>query len=246
MKPIEDGGIVGIDGCPGGWIAIAYKNGIWQDNVFQKIDDLISNYPDYEYYLIDIPIGLTDAKVKRNIDSIVRKKLSPVRRSSVFTPPCREALSARNYQEANQINHEVMGKKISLQTWNISRKIGEVDNFLMNNRSYLDNFFEAHPELCFEGLNNGNALAFKKASPRQAGIKERMAILQKLPIEIDEALGWFDKYPRKLVRPDDLVDALGLCVTGILGSRNGFELISDEIPHDSERIPIRLIYFNGH
>jgi predicted RNase H-like nuclease len=42
------------------------------------------------------------------------------RASSVFPIPCRKALQASEYKDASNINYQESGKKLSLQSWNIS------------------------------------------------------------------------------------------------------------------------------
>ena len=84
--------------------------------------ELISLHPDLECIFIDIPIGLSSENFKRNIEEIMRKYL-PKRGSTIFTPACRKAVYAENYDEAKANNKKILGKSLSIQSFNISKKI---------------------------------------------------------------------------------------------------------------------------
>ncbi len=225
---------VGIDGCPGGWIASAFNHDKLELHHFINISELYDYYGD-ACYLIDIPIGLSDLKVSRTIDSELRKILRPVRHHSVFTPPCRPAINKKDYQTALEENRRVTGKGISIQSWNIVPKIREVDNFLRGNKTANSRFYEAHPELCFFRLN-GKHLDSSKHSTK--GIHERIEILRKYAGSIDELV---DKPLPGNARKDDILDSIVLAITARLGIKKGFKFINGE--SDSEQLLIRLVYF---
>jgi predicted RNase H-like nuclease len=125
--------LIGVDGCKIGWFytAINHENE-WEIGVSENIEKFWKAHKDASLILIDIPIGLPFKK-PRACDLEARKLLGRGRASSVFPPPCREALAAKTYEEACEINKKVLGKKISLQTYHISKKIKEVDDFLLSN-----------------------------------------------------------------------------------------------------------------
>jgi len=75
--------------------------------------------PDLAYLAIDIPIGLLDGS--RACDKAARKLLGWPRRNSVFSPPCRAALSAKNHAVATAMNLRMTGKGLSQQAWGRSR-----------------------------------------------------------------------------------------------------------------------------
>merc|ERR1712070_615966 len=97
------------------------------------------------------------------------------KKSSVFNAPCRQAVRANNYIQAKEINKKILSKSISIQSWNISNKIKEVDEFLIKNKQL--NIHESHPELCFINLNNGVPLKNNKKTNQ--GVNERVSILNK-------------------------------------------------------------------
>jgi predicted RNase H-like nuclease len=122
---------IGVDGCKIGWFytAINHEND-WEIGVFEHIEKLWEAHKDASLILIDIPIGLP-FKEPRACDLEARKLLGKGKTSCLFPPPCREALAAETYEAACEINKKILGKKISWQTWNISKKIKEVDDFLL-------------------------------------------------------------------------------------------------------------------
>jgi len=115
--------------------------------VFESIDQLFQAYSDAKYILIDIPIGLpSEAKEIRTCDTEARKVLKPKRHNSVFSPPCREALSTTTYSDACRVNQRVLGRKISHQTYHISQKIREVDTLLSHLSKARKKVRETHPD----------------------------------------------------------------------------------------------------
>merc|ERR1712070_431832 len=99
------------------------------------------------------------------------------KKSSVFNAPCRQAVRANNYIQAKEINKKILSKSISIQSWNISNKINEVDEFLIKNKNKQLNIHESHPELCFINLNN--EVPLKNNKKTKQGVNERITILNK-------------------------------------------------------------------
>lgn len=236
--------VVGIDGCPAGWIAIICKDSDWSYGVFSSIEELVFEISDADYYLIDMPMGLGDNNITRNLDSSMKKLLRP-RHSTIFQAPCRQVLDAENYNDANRINRHILGKGLTIQSWNIVPKIREIDDFLRNTDTFRERFYESSPELCFAGFNDGEPLKTKKSRPE--GKTERKSIISKTVSSslstklIDEILY---KYRRYQVRLDDILDAFILCIAGWQGAANGFkEIINDNYPEDSFGVPLRILYF---
>ena len=96
-------------------------------------------------------------------------------------------LNTENYKIGNEINKKITGKGISIQSWNISKKIKEVNDFKLSKESNKMNLFESHPELCFESLNKNPLMHSKKTDE---GVLERLDIINKYillsPNKIDE------------------------------------------------------------
>ena len=129
--------VAGIDGCRAGWcIATFYNSGISM-HIAPNLHEMVDIIRDAEIALIDIPLGLTDHQFSRTIETSMRSVLPPRKKSSVFTPPCREALLASTFEMAKKKNLNVTGKKISLQSFYIMPKIREADDLLNSDRSLI-------------------------------------------------------------------------------------------------------------
>ncbi len=200
-----------MDGCRGGWFAVALgSGGNWAIDVYKTIDALWEAISPLSMMFIDIPIGLPHAE--RRICDVQARKLLGRRGSSVFAVPCRKAFQAKNYRQACRINKQVMGIKISIQTWNIAAKIKEVDTWMQNTRMAQSRVRESHPELCFWALAGNHAMVYPKKAPE--GFKERYFILQKncpqTDAIVEQALA---RFRRKDLVGDDILDALVLAVS---------------------------------
>ncbi|MFP4417842.1 MAG: DUF429 domain-containing protein [Chitinivibrionales bacterium] len=208
--------IIGIDGCPAGWFAVAIRdNASLQACLYDCIEHLWSAQSDADLILIDMPVGLADSsRPRRECDRMARLLLGK-RRSSIFSPPIREVLGCDDYESANKLSRMLSGTGLSVQSWNISRKIGELDCFLRKNRRAVGTFRESHPELCFMTLNEMNLPACTKKQPR--GVEERLQILSRympgLQSFYEHVLG---TYTRRDVRRDDIIDALALAIRGFV------------------------------
>ncbi len=168
---------VGVDACKKGWFVVAIsQHHNWDVEMFPNIDELWKAFQKTSLILIDIPIGLPSSG-KRLCDIVARKILNR-RASSVFPVPCRKAIKAKSYREACQINQKILGKKLSVQSWNISGKISEVDDFLSNNEQARNRIRESHPEICFWALSGGIPMKYRKKN--RQGFLERWRTLQTL------------------------------------------------------------------
>jgi len=229
----------GIDSCPGGWAGVVWNGEQYAFQLLSDIDQIPRLGEDLRI-LIDIPIGLSEPGYPRRIEQKLRKAVAP-RHSTVFNVPCRKAVYAQSKEEARQINIQEEGKSLSEQSLNICPKIREIDQFIL---AYSPWIYECHPELSFKGLNNGTVLLSKKTTP--LGQKQRLEILKK----IDPQLGDLYKevrqqYPVKLVKTDDLLDAMALCVTNHWGENKGFRYLEDEDhQQDGQGIPLRIAFIN--
>lgn len=199
--------VIGLDACKYGWCGIGvYDNRkIW--GCFEDLSELINTYPDLQRILIDIPIGLTSKNFSRTIDVKARTYLQN-RKSSIFSPPCREAIYADDYKDALQINRRICGKGISIQAYNISRKIREIDEWF-DIKPLALKILEAHPELCFKTLNQNRDLKFSKHD--KDGIEERKKIIFRFDDNLRNIyLDLMKQYKRSQVKPDDILDAVVL------------------------------------
>ena len=230
----------GVDACKKGWFAVALdRQGNWDIGIFKDIVDFWRAFETVSLVLIDIPIGLPYCK-KRKCDIETRKLLGP-RASSVFQVPCREALQAKTYGQACRINQQVMGVKLSIQTWNISAKIVEVDRFLRNNKLAQRRIRESHPELCFWGLAGGHPMAYSKKRPQ--GFTERYSILKKIYPETNAVVeNALKRFMRKDLARDDILDAIVLAVSAKLPLIS-MRTVPSNPPRDKKGLPMEIVYF---
>lgn len=236
---------IGIDGCRGGWLLVGFDGHAATMHLLPQIEEVGSlDLPAQIPIWIDMPIGLVDAGPEgRTCDQLARKKLSPIRHSSVFTPPCRAAAYAEKLA-ASAINFKHTGKKLSQQSLNIIPKIRELDAYLQSLEEALaKRWFEAHPELVFAALNAGQPLAHKKKTVE--GEQQRINLLKPWFAGVHD---WLKEarqvYLRKRVLPDDIVDALGIAVASFLVQTRQAErtTLPANPPLDGVGLPQRIVY----
>lgn len=176
----------------------------------------------HQRVFVDMPVGLPDQESGRDCDRELRKALGRTFSSSVFSPPCRKALSETDYVLASRINAEQTGKKLSIQSWNLMPKIRQLDGLLQESKTLHGRVFESHPEWLFRlvagdeharkaGDTGNEPLQFKKKTPE--GIDERLSKLsfytEDARVKYEEALR---RFSRADVAKDDIVDAMILAV----------------------------------
>ena len=160
--------IAGIDGSKGGWVCVSGYENNFKELKFEKLkefNDIKSK--DFNLVLVDIPIGLEINLKKggRIVDKLARKELL-TNKSSIFNAPSRLVLEAKNYEEANKINKN-KGMGLSKQSWNLVKKIKEVDEFIKNSNKTM--IFESHPEIIFQVMKKdkvSTCLLYTSPSPR--------------------------------------------------------------------------------
>lgn len=194
--------VVGVDGCPNGWLAVSRRDGgAVHCQRLASLADLFIDKVAPTVVAIDVPIGLLE-RGGRECDVEARRVLGP-RRSSVFTAPIRPLLTATSQAEASRIRHQLEGKRVSIQAWAIVAKILEVDRLLRSNPAWCEIIREVYPELCFFFLNGKRPMSESKK--KAGGRAERVSLLRAWCGEmIDEALG---ERPKLGCKADDIVDA---------------------------------------
>lgn len=189
--------VLGVDGIRGGWVAAELASAgsvTWV--VSPEVAPVLARAPDPAAVVaIDIPIGLTDGP-PRECDRQARRRL-PGRASSVFPAPTRATAQDRRdgvehaeaVRRARQRGHPAP----SLQAWNITDKIVEVEDALATAAARV---VECHPEVTFARLA-GRVLDRKSTV---AGVAQRiralaghvdvLAALEHLPagVGMDDAL----------------------------------------------------------
>ncbi len=196
--------IAGVDGCPGGWYLVQARleGGAVEGRVCRSFAELLQTLPPSALIAVDMPIGLLDAGA-RACDVQARALLGR-RGSSVFPAPLRGVLGAATHVEASARARALDGRGMSIQAYNILRKVEEVDAALCADARAAARTFEVHPEVSFAQLNGGPALLQGKKSAD--GHAQRRALLEvQFPGQLDPLLG---AHPRRQVQADDVLDAL--------------------------------------
>jgi predicted RNase H-like nuclease len=230
---------IGVDACKKGWFAVSINSdNAWEIGIFDSIGDLWNASQNNALILIDIPIGLPD-NGKRRCDVETRKILKK-RASSVFPVPCRQAIHADTYQKACRINKKILDVKLSVQTWNISGKIREVDDFLRKNEKARRCVRESHPEICFWALAGQRPMAHYKKSER--GFAERQKLLNRINPTTEKIFNSaMKRFLRKDLARDDILDAIVLGISAA-SRKKSLVTIPNNPPRDAVGLPLQIVY----
>ena len=220
---------IGVDGCKGGWIAAILDRGSLRIERFTTIREIIRNHPVFDFFLIDMAVGLRNSPEQLRPDDLARKELGR-RSSTVFPIPSREAVYAEGEDAQKEANLRVLGKSLSRQTINILPKLRELDEFLDVNPRFKNRILESHPELDFARLSGAVLMSRKK---ERNGLEERIAVLKRfLPACSFVAIA--EKAKELKCSTDDIADALCLAVTASLAAREQCETIPP-LPEQDEK-----------
>tara|TARA_B100001287_G_scaffold226171_1_gene195852 strand:+ start:3151 stop:3852 length:702 start_codon:yes stop_codon:yes gene_type:complete len=231
---------IGIDGYINGWCCCVINNDI-DIQLHDSLNNFVNQNQTIKRVFIDMPVGLSSLKFSRKIDREVRKLLPKKNKGSVFTPPCREALIKNTYKEGNSINKDITGKGISIQSWNLNKKIIELDKLLINNLNLRSIIHESHPELCFLKFNHSKPLESNKKT--REGIKQRVKLIQNEIKNIGEILNnTVDKFRGTKLKIDDILDAIILAISAKKWEKNGSRILTQLNTSDEKNIPVAVYY----
>jgi predicted RNase H-like nuclease len=194
----------GVDGCPGGWLAVSLdlSTGRVVPQVFSDAESLLRDAPAAVVTAIDIPIGLPSGR-RRAVDGEARRLLGP-RASSVFPAPPRSTLTAESYQAACGASLADCGKSLSQQSYAILPKIRDVDAVLRQDPQLSERVLEVHPELCFYFWAGRRPMRHSKRSG--FGFAERLDLVRTVFGQSAEAIR--EAVPRADAGDDDILDSL--------------------------------------
>lgn len=231
--------VAGADGIRGGWVCLTrdLRTGEVESRVFADAEALVFQRPTPAVLAIDVPIGLGDAYIRecdREAKTILRG-----RRSSVFPAPVRALLDAGDYAEACRASAALTGKKISLQAWNITPKIREVDRILSRDPGLQARVREAHPEVCFWKWNGERPMEHGKKSA--AGRRERRALVER-HFGADVYRDVRRRHPVQQVGHDDLLDAFAALWTAERIARGEAETLPKRPPRDPRGLRMEIVY----
>lgn len=203
--------VVGLDGCPDGWIAAVVEDGRLAGFEFhESARAALDAHADAAVLAFDIPIGLSPDG-RRAADAAARRLLRG-RASSVFNAPPRLVLDiassavgvksrAEAYAEANEATRRVSGRGLSSQSFALALKIADVERVAQEPLVY-----EAHPEVTFAELAGSRLLPRKKTWD---GLMQRRALLSVQGLAIPDVVGEVSDR----AAADDIVDAVACAWT---------------------------------
>jgi 8-oxo-dGTP diphosphatase len=242
-KPaLAEGLFAGVDGCKGGWIAAILRDRKLQLYKYGAFSELVHDNVHFDGMLVDMVIGLPGnlEQYKQRPDGVARRLIKP-RTSTIFAVPARQAVYELTKEKQKKANVSVVGKGLSEQTIAIIPKMREIDEFLSDNRKYMNVIRESHPEVCFARLN-GRVLLTNKS--KRDGICDRVRVLSKFLPDLSED---FVRVSAKSLgcKPDDILDAICLAVTANLDSQGKTEVIPEVPSVDDKGLTMQMVIPKG-
>ena len=224
--------VIGIDGCKAGWIiAKTLENESISFQIIKNLNDL--KRINVSHIGIDIPLQLSHTG--KRFAEIEARSLLKNRACTIFTPPTLNALRAKNYMDACEVNFKECGKRISKQSWNLFPKIKEAQEFLENKSINKLRIFEVHPELSFMAMNNMSLVQASKKT--DIGREIRIKLIQKFfPKFSFESVR--NEYKKNQALDDDILDSVSV----LWSTQRIVDNIANFVPKDPKRIDMR-IYF---
>ena len=134
---------------------------------------------------------------------------------------------------------QVLGQRITVQSFQILDKIREIDDLLCGRPGPKPQIFEAHPEVCFWALNEGRPLRHSKSE--SLGVCERMTLLEEIsPGTVNWVLRAVREYSKGKVRIDDILDSIVCAMTASSGK---FQVLGTETDQEEEsKLRRRIVY----
>jgi predicted RNase H-like nuclease len=189
-----DGVIVGVDGAPFGWVAVALgTDGTTETQAFRTFRELVTAHESAHVIAVDIPIGLS-SDLRRSVDEAARARLGH-HGARVFATPDRDVLAFEVHADALAMLREHGRPGMSAQAFALRRKILEVDALAADRRIH-----EVHPEVSFLEMADRRPLEWPKKHP--LGFLERRALLERHGIRVTD-----DALRLRRVGADDVLDA---------------------------------------
>ncbi|MCA3556259.1 DUF429 domain-containing protein [Aestuariivirga sp.] len=195
--------VIGVDGCPGGWIAVRWAEAV-SHHLCRGFAEVLAM--DAAVIAVDMPIGFPQGS-GRAAEREARARLGD-RQSSVFSVPSRAAVMCADYREACAANLAASDppKKVSKQIFHIFPKMREIDALITP--ALQSGLAEVHPELAFWAMNGEAPLPLPKklkGQPHAPGLDLRKRLLARAGFPIIDLPP--SAYRRADVGADDLIDA---------------------------------------
>jgi len=217
--------VLGVDGCPGGWVAVALEDGVFAEARFgARFADLVGD--DATVIGVDIPLGSNGAS--RAADREARRLLGR-RGPSVFDAPPRDVLDAPDHATANRRCRDRYGRGLSVQAWNLVPKMLEVEPSWHDEP---DRIFEVHPELSFTTMGGAPVEHSKRT---WAGQRARAGLLAAMGIHVPDELG-----AAGAAGPDDVLDAAAVAWSAARIAAGEHRCVPDPPERDDANRPIAI------
>ena len=252
MPPVT---LVGVDGCPGGWIAVWRQEGGGPSvRVFPVFAELIDAVPEDAIVAVDMPIGLPEFSSRggRGPEALVRPLLGP-RQSSVFSIPSRAAVYAETapfttveewyaaHRRASEIAMRTSDppRGVSIQAFGIFPKIREIDTLLRERPNLRERVLESHPEVAFMRMNGDQPMRLPKKIKgvvNPDGMEERKTLLWR------HGYGrtFLDRVPPAGAKSDDFLDAACMMLVADRIERGEAISFPDPPGRDGLGIPVAI------
>jgi predicted RNase H-like nuclease len=241
--------VAGVDGCKAGWFVVVTSPAAKVANptnapfilevkhffVAANFAEVLSKTTDCKLVCVDIPIGLSDGDKPRECDIAARQILGR-QASSIFPPPIRPCLSAKNYWAASKISLKYSGKKLNRQSFFLLDKIRQVDNVITP--VLQRHIREIHPEISFWALNCFHPIQHRKRT--LLGREERIKLLKPIFSNVQEIVAEARK-PKK-VAPDDILDALAAAWTASQIILQKAQTLPENPQLDSKDLKMEIVY----
>ncbi|MGW7366277.1 DUF429 domain-containing protein [Streptomyces sp. NPDC054841] len=224
--------VLGIDACPGGWVAVELREGRFAGaRVGTCLRSLLREAGNAAVGVVavDMPLGLLDAGWRR-ADTEAAALLGRLR-GSVFRVPPHAVWQEEDYEAANRRCRELTGSGLSRQSWGLAAKLREANDCLADTGG--DRLFEVHPEVSFRALAQGTPLPHRKKS--WAGQMTRRSLLAAAGIVLPDDLQDAGRVP-----PDDVLDAAAAAWSAHRIAQGRAQCLPDPPQHDRRGRPIAI------
>jgi predicted RNase H-like nuclease len=220
--------IGGADGCRTGWVVCRRDDGGALS--IEVVKTLAEACEGLAILAVDMPIGLLDTPRPARACEGEARKLLPGKASSVFPTPCRPALACTTHATANATSRK-LGVGLNQQTFHLFPKMREVDELLRSRPKLKRIVYEAHPELAFARMNGGQPVLSKKRQPDGYAERRRLLAAHGFTCTVDRLPG---------AARDDILDAIAVCRTALLISRNEATRLGPARARDSCGLPMNI------
>ncbi|MGW8951722.1 DUF429 domain-containing protein [Streptomyces sp. NPDC055709] len=227
-------GVLGIDACPGGWVAVELRDGLFAGaSIATGLRSLLQGPATGPggVVAVDMPLGLLDTGWRR-ADADAAALLGRMR-GSVFRVPPRAVWQEEQYEAANRRCRELTGAGLSRQSWGLAAKLREANDRLGDTGG--DRLFEVHPEVSFWALNGRTPLPHRKKS--WSGQMTRRSLLAAAGIVLPDDLGDAGR-----AQPDDVLDAAAAAWSAHRIAQGRAGCLPDPPQRDERGRPIAIWY----